>query len=131
MRGNLPLGYVDRNQPIHYTSTNGAIIGKCLHADKDYTGNCFEIVDAYKGDLARSYFYLSTCYWNIWQCCDDVAVNGSDMKPWMENDMRLWHAADPVDDTERSRNEIIYTDYQHNRNPFIDYPELVDQIDDF
>ena len=34
-----------------------------------------------------------------------------------------WHQEDPVDDFERERNEIIYNDYQHNRNPFIDYPE--------
>ncbi|MDA6131057.1 endonuclease, partial [Escherichia coli] len=34
-----------------------------------------------------------------------------------------WHKEDPVDDNERRRNEIIYSDYQHNRNPFIDHPE--------
>jgi hypothetical protein len=39
-----------------------------------------------------------------------------------------WHAEDPVDDWERNRNDIIYYDYQNNRNPFIDYPEWVDEI---
>lgn len=39
-----------------------------------------------------------------------------------------WHEEDPVDDLERRRNEIIYTDYQHNRNPFIDHPEWVAEI---
>ena len=35
-----------------------------------------------------------------------------------------WHEEDPVDDFERQRNQVIYA-YQRNRNPFIDYPELV------
>jgi len=35
-----------------------------------------------------------------------------------------WHRNDAVSDWERNRNEIIYKDYQKNRNPFIDYPEL-------
>jgi len=38
-----------------------------------------------------------------------------------------WNLDDPVDDFERNRNEVIFT-YQHNRNPFIDYPEFVPLI---
>jgi endonuclease I len=38
-----------------------------------------------------------------------------------------WSLADPVDDFERNRNEVIYS-YQHNRNPFIDYPPLAELI---
>jgi endonuclease I len=36
--------------------------------------------------------------------------------------------ANPVDASERRRNEIIFERYQHNRNPFIDHPEWVDSI---
>ena len=39
-----------------------------------------------------------------------------------------WNEQDPVDDIERKRNEIIYTKYQHNRNPFIDHPEWANGI---
>jgi len=53
------------------------------------------------------------------------------MDLWMEDDMRHWHATDPVDDQERARNEEIFRNWQHNRNPFIDYPEWVNQITDF
>lgn len=130
LRGNLPLGTVVRGKET-YVSTNGARIGLCANADSTYSGNCFEVADYLKGDLARSYFYLTTCYWNKWSCCDEPGSNGSDMKPWMENEMRSWHAADAVDDVERNRNDIIYDKFQHNRNPFIDHPEWVDQIDNF
>ena len=127
-RGDLPFGYIDPSS-VTFTSSNGCRIGKCASADA--TGNCFEIADYLKGDLARSYFYLSTAYWNQWACCDTVGTNGSDMKTWIEDDMRSWHKFDPVDSDEQERNNMIYNDFQHNRNPFIDHPEWVDQISDF
>lgn len=128
LRGNLPLGSVDPNQ-ITYKSTNGATIGACS-AD-GYTGKCMELPDGLKGDVARSYFYLSTCYWNVWSCCDTDEVDGSDIKAPMEAEMRRWHSSDPVDQIEMDRNDAIYYDWQNNRNPFIDHPEWVDQIEDF
>eukprot|EP00756_Hemistasia_phaeocysticola_P067292 Hpha_TRINITY_DN9853_c0_g2::TRINITY_DN9853_c0_g2_i1::g.81417::m.81417 len=129
LRANLPLGNVDRSQAT-YTSTNGCVIGPCAKPD-GFSGSCFEVTDKLKGDVARSYFYLSTCYWNKWECCDTGGTNGSYMKPWLENQMREWHTGDPVDDQERKRNDEIYTNWQKNRNPFIDHPEWVAQISDF
>ena len=38
-----------------------------------------------------------------------------------------WHRADPVSDKERCRMDVI-SDIQGNRNPYIDYPELVEYI---
>jgi len=129
MRGNLPMGTVDKSKPISYTSTNGALIGTC--ASSDYTGTCFEIADEHKGDFARTYFYLSTAYMGVWTCCDDEGVDRATIKTWMETELKAWHKLDPVDVYEKERNDYIYENYQHNRNPYIDYPELVDQIDDF
>jgi endonuclease I len=129
LRGNLPLGNVDPTA-ITYTSTNGCRIGQC-DAATGYSGKCFEVTDALKGDIARSYFYLSTAYMNQWGCCDDVGVNGSSIKPWMEGVLKDWHKQDAVDDLERRRNDVIYNQFQHNRNPFIDHPEWVHSISDF
>ncbi|MDP8204910.1 MAG: T9SS type A sorting domain-containing protein [Candidatus Tenebribacter mawsonii] len=39
-----------------------------------------------------------------------------------------WHVKDPVDEFGENRNDIIYEDYQENRNPFIDHPEYVEMI---
>jgi endonuclease I len=128
LRGNLPFGNIIKST-MTYNSTNGCMIGKCDNTD--FTGTCFEPAAQMKGDFARSYFYLSTTYWNEWSCCDTDGTNGSDIKPWMENILRSWHAADPVDDLEQSRNDVIFSDWQHNRNPFIDHPEWVEQISDF
>jgi endonuclease I len=128
LRGNLPFGNIDKST-MTYNSTNGCMIGNC--DNDDFTGPCFEPADQMKGDFARSYFYLATTYWNEWTCCDTDGTNASDIKPWMENIIRQWHAADPVDDLERSRNDVIFSEWQHNRNPFIDHPEWVDQISDF
>jgi len=40
----------------------------------------------------------------------------------------IWHEADPVDNKERIRNNLIYDKYQGNRNPFIDHPEFARMI---
>jgi len=94
-------------------------------------GKCFEPPDLYKGDFARSYFYLSTIYMGRWTCCETTATNLTNIDSWMEQQLRIWHVMDPVDSYEQARNDNICSEWQGNRNPFIDYPELVDQISDF
>lgn len=126
LRGDLPFGVVNPSA-ISYKSSNGCLIGDCTST----TGKCFEPVDYLKGDFARAYFYLSTAYMNEWTCCDTPGTLNASIKPWMESLLKQWHAQDPVDDLERQRNDIIDSKWQHNRNPFVDHPEWVDQIADF
>ena len=38
-----------------------------------------------------------------------------------------WDQLDPVDDFEKNRNNVIYN-WQNNRNPFIDLPDLISYI---
>lgn len=77
----------------------------------------FEPADETKGNVARAVFYFSVRY--------QLPIPETE-----ERALRRWHNQDPVDAEEQSRNDGIY-DIQKNRNPFIDYPELVDMIGDF
>lgn len=122
-RGNLPLGKV--SNPT-YTSGNGSKIGTCSYSG--YTGTVFEPVDEYKGDLARTYFYMSVCYKdkNLGQDSGSM-FEGSQLKPWALRMLIEWHYADPVSQKEIDRNNAVYA-IQHNRNPFIDCPYFVDAI---
>lgn len=95
-----------------------------------YSGKVFEPDDQYKGDFARSYFYMVARY------NDKVANWNSDMlannnypafSGWALNLLLKWHRQDPVSKKETDRNEAVYK-YQKNRNPFIDHPELVEYI---
>jgi endonuclease G, mitochondrial len=42
--------------------------------------------------------------------------------------VRAWHAAEPVGEYERHRNAAIH-DAQGNRNPFVDFPDWVAEIE--
>ncbi|MBR5983348.1 MAG: endonuclease [Bacteroidales bacterium] len=122
-RGNLPLGEV--SNPT-YTSGNGSKVGPCSYSG--YTGTVFEPVDEYKGDLARTYFYMSVCYKdkNLGQDSGSM-FEGSQLKPWALRMLIEWHYADPVSQKEIDRNNAVYA-IQRNRNPFIDCPYFVDAI---
>lgn len=92
----------------------------------------FEPADAYKGDFARSIFYIATRYMHedaTWR--DDLEYAPmnikSQLRPWAFDLLLEWHFADPVSEKEVLRNNAIY-EIQGNRNPFIDHPELVSLI---
>ena len=125
-RGNNPFGETDHPT---YTSNNGfSKVGPCSFPG--YSGTVFEPDDEYKGDFARTYFYMAACY------NDRISGWHSDMlannkypvyRTWAVNLLMKWNEQDPVSQKEIDRNEAVYS-YQHNRNPFIDHPELADYI---
>jgi endonuclease I len=92
----------------------------------------FEPRDEVKGDVARMILYMAVRYEGEDGFADlepnDAVSNGS--RPFMGRLSVLleWHAQDPPDAFEQRRNEIIFTNWQHNRNPFIDHPEWVNSI---
>jgi len=50
-------------------------------------------------------------------------TNGAQLLPWAQAMMLQWHLMDPVSQKEINRNDSIYKNIQHNRNPFVDHPE--------
>lgn len=122
-RQNFPYGEV--SNPT-YTSGNGSKLGPCASAG--YSGTVFEPIDEYKGDIARSYFYMSVRY-----CHGDDnwgtsgMTNKSEILPWAIDMLLQWNDDDPVSQKEIDRNNAIYVK-QHNRNPFIDNSEYARMI---
>ena len=64
-------------------------------------------------------FYMDTCYDHL--ALTNVVTTSSQMGTL--STLIEWHLDDPVDDSERLRNQLIFTDYQGNRNPYVDDPE--------
>jgi len=99
-----------------------------------YSTDIWEPRDEVKGDVARMIFYMATRYEGDTGEPDLEVVDYVNTSPNNEpyygklSTLIAWNAADPVDDWERNRNNIIYYDYQNNRNPFIDHPEYVNAI---
>ena len=103
-------------------------LGTCTYPG--YTGKVFEPDDEYKGDFARIYFYMATCYNNKISSWDSPMLAGNDFPcytTWAVSMLLKWHEQDPVSEKELSRNDAVYA-YQDNRNPFVDYPELAQYI---
>jgi len=98
------------------------------YADSD----SWEPRDEVKGDVARMIFYMAVRYEGDNGELDlevtEKVNNGSAPLHGKLSTLLQWHQQDPVDDFERNRNDVIYQDYQHNRNPFIDHPEWVEAI---
>lgn len=123
-RNNYPYGNVSI---ASWTSLNGGKLGLC--SNLGYSLTVFEPIDEYKGDLARTYFYMSTRYYledGSWSTSD--ATNKATILPWQVNVLLQWHHQDPVSAKEVARNDSIYYKFQHNRNPFIDNPQWADSI---
>jgi endonuclease I len=122
-RSSYPYGEV--SNPT-WTSQNGSKLGPNTFPGS--SGTCFEPLDEYKGDFARTYFYMAVRYYNEDNGWDNnTMVDGSQLKPWALQMMYQWHLADTVSQKEIDRNNAIYG-IQGNRNPFIDRPDWVDSL---
>lgn len=124
---NHPLGEVNRAS-ISYD--NGLIlVGSPVQGQGGGATKVFEPADQYKGDFARTYFYMVTCYQHLTWKYTYMAANNAypTLQKWAIDLLLKWHRADPVSDKEIKRNDEVYR-IQRNRNPFIDYPELAEFI---
>ena len=131
-RGNNPYGVCANGTRLSYSNyVAKGKLGTCTYPG--YSGTVFEPDDEYKGDLARTYFYMATCYKNelpSWPGSAQLDYRTNKYKAfstWTINMLMEWTRLDPVSEKEIKRNEAIYG-IQGNRNPFIDHPELAEYI---
>ena len=147
---NNPYGFVKNVTGTgnkNYTINNKK--GSAVHTSANDESNVvFEPQDSDKGDIARAIFYMAARY-NNFSGVDEItdfepnllvvnyatdagsAVYSTSTTPvtmGILSDLLAWHKLDPVDEYEKHRNDLIYRNYQGNRNPFIDFPEWVDYI---
>ena len=154
IHSNYFYGYVDTSSSYtdcgsKYSYTSGNLLGK----SKTVGGskNVFEPQDSDKGDIARAIFYMVARY-NYLSGSDSDGIDSDNpnlsltqnLSDWSSSsfdsttttkgymgimtDLLAWHHADPVDSYEIHRNNLLYTNFTNNRNPFIDFPEWVDFI---
>ena len=136
-KSNYSFGEVGSAQ---WTSQNGSKLGICNYPGYTSTTSntkVFEPIDEYKGDFARSYFYIVTRYrfqaFDMGNGSDNDMVIGNggvdvvQFTPWAESMLLKWAADDTVSQKEIDRNNAVYQ-IQGNRNPFIDRPEFAAKV---
>lgn len=127
-RGDLPFG--ETNGSNKNSANDFSKIGVCTYPG--YTGTVFEPNDIYKGDFARTYFYMVTCYeeklpdW-VNKGNANITINSSGLVTWQLEMLMKWAKNDAVSTKESDRNKAVFG-IQNNRNPFIDYPGLEEYI---
>ena len=128
-KGSWPMAVVDGKT----TYDNGSIKVGQSSSRPGGEITAWEPEDQYKGDFARIYMYMVTCYENFDQMWTGNSVNQIDnntypvFEDWTTQLMLKWSREDPVCAFEIERNNKVYG-IQGNRNPFVDYPELAEYI---
>lgn len=124
-KSNYPLGVVDSP-----SFDNGVTKVGTGQANGRST-NLFEPADEYKGDFARMYLYFVTCYQDYSWKSSALSMFAQNSYPTLnaygQSLLLKWHRQDPVSQKEIDRNNAVYS-FQGNRNPFIDYPNMVEYI---
>ena len=133
LRSNYPYGEVSgANGTGISKNTGNHALGKLgANTFSGYSGKVFEPHDDYKGDFARTFMYMVARYRNNVLNSSEgstmFVANKTNFTEYAKNLLLKWHRADPVSQKEIDRNQAVYG-LQHNRNPFIDYPELAEYI---
>ncbi len=138
------------NDGSEYTYLSGNYEGTSLN--RGFSRTVFEPQDSDKGDIARAIFYMAARY-NFYSGSDEDGIdsnnpnlvitdaeydtNGNGSYVCSESnpgqmgiirDLLVWNRLDPPDEWEIHRNNLVYSNYTNNRNPFIDYPEWAEYI---
>ena len=146
-KSNNPIGVVTASDAFD----NGVVkVGKGVDPCDGTTQTVWEPADQWKGDFARTYFYMASVYSNFGNLEVPAGKTGDEYKGlelWttaeglrtVDPDSRLvmregvyklmleWAKNDPVDQIEISRADEIEW-IQGNRNPYVDFPELAEYV---
>ncbi len=126
-KSNYPLGEVNTSLSVKFN--NGVSTVGYPSISGSSTNYVFEPDDEYKGDFARVYFYMATCYqdykWKYTYMFNNTSY--LTLNQYSRNLLLSWHRNDPVSQKERDRNDAVFT-IQGNRNPFVDDPNLAEYI---
>ena len=146
-KSNNPIGIVTASDAYDNGVTK---VGKGIDPSDGTTQTVWEPADQWKGDFARTYFYMASVYSNFGNFEVPAGKSGDEYKGlqlWttaeglrtVDPDSRLvmregvyklmleWAKNDPVDQIERDRTDQIEL-IQGNRNPYVDFPELADYV---
>ena len=154
IHSNYYYGYVNTSKSYtncgtKYSNQTGNLKG--ISKTLGGSTNVFEPQDCDKGDIARAIFYMVARY-NFLSGSDSAGIDSNNpnltltqsLSDWESSgysstqsktgkmgvmtDLLAWHHADPVDQYEKHRNNLLYENFTNNRNPFVDFPEWVDYI---
>ena len=151
LHSNYSFGIVDKNQSYtnagtKYSNQSGNLLGTSKTIG---SGTVFEPQDSDKGDIARVLFYMVARYnYLSGSDSDDINSNNPNLelvqqaivqssytstktntgKLGVLSDLLEWNRLDPPDEYEIHRNNLLYTNFTNNRNPFIDFPEWAEYI---
>lgn len=155
IHSNYYYGYVDTTRDFDDVNKTYSTLGHNLRGYSatfpSYKGSVFEPQDCDKGDIARAIFYMAARYNNIAGKTSSQETFNSDnpnllltddLSKWKSSgytsdatnpgyyglvtDLLEWNRIDPPDEYEIHRNNLLYTNFTNNRNPFIDFPEWAD-----
>ncbi len=124
-KSNYPMGVVNRTTP---SGDNG-----CTRVGSGSDGqNYWEPADKWKGDFARGYMYMATAYQDFtWTNSQGQVILQTGSYPTLKSKASelfiAWARQDKVDQIETVRNDDVET-FQRNRNPFVDFPNLMEYI---
>ena len=124
-KSNYPMGEV-----TEATTDNG-----CTKVGTGHNGyKLWEPADKWKGDFARSYMYMATAYQDFtWSTKSPQALQILEqnayptLQQWAYELYISWAKADAPDAQEAARNDSVCR-IQGNRNPFVDFPNLMEYI---
>ena len=99
--------------------------GPALPLDTAEDGTIFTPPSNVRGDIARALFYMDLKYDSL-ELTDCAPFDNG--RFGILSQLLQWHQQDPVSEEEFARNENACEFWQGNRNPFVDYPDLVEQF---